>query len=130
MLRSVAAALWCSLCLAACGPSGGSTSEDDAGVTGSTLVCTVTPPTSCPSPAPRFIQDVQTIFVQRCQACHDDPPTGQQWPLIDYQDIVDWQDTVRADLSDCSMPPPDAGTGMTDDERLRVLQWIRCGAPR
>jgi hypothetical protein len=27
------------------------------------------------------------------------------------------------------MPPADGGTSMSDDERLAILNWIRCGFP-
>jgi hypothetical protein len=27
----------------------------------------------------------------------------------------------------CTMPPPDAGVPMSDEERESILIWIRCG---
>jgi hypothetical protein len=32
-------------------------------------------------------------------------------------------------VADCSMPPEDAGTVMTNAERVQVLDWLRCGYP-
>ena len=36
---------------------------------------------------------------------------------------------VRAMLLDCSMPPPDAGVTMPDEERVAILTWLLCGYP-
>jgi hypothetical protein len=100
----------------------------DPGPPDSGVVCEVTAPTTCPDPAPRF-QDVQAIFQARCQPCHNGTPNGP-WPLITYEHVADWQDTVRSYVLDCSMPPPDAGFYMATEERLQILAWVRCGAPR
>ena len=29
----------------------------------------------------------------------------------------------------CDGPPPDAGVPMTNEERLTILTWLRCGFP-
>ncbi|QSQ27148.1 hypothetical protein JY651_20525 [Pyxidicoccus parkwayensis] len=90
--------------------------------------CDVQAPTACPSPAPRYA-DVAPIFEQRCVICHDTAPGGP-WPLNDYGHVSDWQETIRASQLDCSMPPSDAGVRITLEERLAILQWIRCGLPK
>jgi uncharacterized membrane protein len=90
--------------------------------------CTVTPPTSCPDPAPRFA-DVSPIFKKRCASCHVSEWSGP-WPLDTYSHIADWADTIRGHLVDCSMPPPDAGTPLPDEESEVILTWIRCNTPR
>jgi hypothetical protein len=105
---------------AACDRSPGGTTSD-AGA----LVCTVQPPTVCPDPAPRWA-DVSPIFQSRCVECHNGM-VGGPWPLMQYQHVADWSDLVRSMLVDCSMPPPDAGRPMTDEERVAILTWILCG---
>jgi hypothetical protein len=84
-------------------------------------------PTACPEPAPRYA-DVAPIFQQRCVICH----SGWEgpWPLNDYGHVADWQDSIRTNLLDCSMPPPDAGIPITVEERVAILTWIRCGLPK
>jgi hypothetical protein len=89
--------------------------------------CGVMAPTSCPDPPPRYA-DVTPIFQQRCILCHNGTNDGP-WALTDYEHIADWQDIIRADLLDCTMPPADAGVPITREERLAILVWIRCGLP-
>ena len=83
-------------------------------------------PTECPDPPPHY-PDVAPIFAARCAECHYGAVDGP-WPLLDYDHVASWQDTIRDDMLDCSMPPPDLTTAeMPDDERLAILTWIRCG---
>jgi hypothetical protein len=100
----------------------GSTTED-----GGALLCTVQAPTVCPDPAPQW-PDVQPIFQRRCVSCHNGM-IGGPWPLMQYSHVADWYDVVRAMLLDCSMPPPDAGVYMPDEDRIAILTWILCGLP-
>jgi hypothetical protein len=92
------------------------------------IVCSVRAPTSCPDPAPRYA-DVAAVIALRCESCHS-PRWHGPWPLDRYEHVADWQDTVRANMLDCSMPPPDAGIAMADAERMVILNWLRCGLPR
>jgi len=102
-------------------PDGGTT--QDAGE----LVCTIQAPTVCPDPMPHW-PDVQPIFQRRCVECHNGM-VGGPWPLMQYSHVADWFDVVRAMLLDCSMPPPDAGRPMPDEERTAILTWLLCGYP-
>lgn len=102
-------------------PDGGTGDEQPS-------ACSVTAPTSCPEPAPGYA-DVAPIFERRCVACHAGNPGGP-WSLADYGHVSDWQDTIRSNVRDCSMPPSDAGIPMTLEERGAILTWIRCGLPR
>jgi hypothetical protein len=99
----------------------------DAGTNDGAAVyaCTITAPTACPDPPPHY-PDVQPIIQRACVPCHQGLPGGN-WPLLQYSHVADWQDVIRAMLLDCSMPPPDAGVPMSDDERTAILTWIRCG---
>ncbi len=95
--------------------------KPDAGVT-----CTVVAPETCGNPALRFA-DVKPLFDAHCVSCHQGQ-LGGPWSLRSHMDIADWAGEVRDDIADCSMPPPDAGTTMTDAERGLMLDWLRCGA--
>jgi len=121
LLLAALAAAGCRQAATADEPDGGTT--EDAGA----LLCTIQPPTVCPDPMPHW-PDVQPIFQQRCDQCHNGLPGGP-WPLVQYQHVADWYDVVRAMLLDCSMPPPDAGVPMTDEERTAILTWLLCGFP-
>lgn len=89
--------------------------------------CELEAPTTCPTPAVTYA-DVEPIFKQRCIVCHSGD-VGAQWPLNTRAHIADWEDTVRAGVLECWMPPVDSGITMKDDERLAILTWIRCGLP-
>ncbi|MET0343200.1 MAG: hypothetical protein ABW252_19485 [Polyangiales bacterium] len=90
--------------------------------------CPVDPPTSCPDAgAPRYA-DVAPIVQRRCESCHS-PFWSGPWPLHTVGHLRDWADDVRTNLINCTMPPPDAGVPITKDERLTLLQWVRCGLP-
>jgi len=113
-----------------CGGHGGDGSSDgDAGSGTVPLTCTVTAPTSCPTPAPHYA-DVEPIIQQNCTApCHAGVDPDGPWPLTTYEHVADWADIIRGDMLDCSMPPADAGVAITTDERQAILTWIRCGFP-
>jgi len=86
--------------------------------------CPVTPPTVCPEPKPTFAS-VKPLFEQHCQSCHDG--MHEQWPLTSYQHVADWFGEIRAQLIACTMPPAEAASAMTLEDRMRILTWIRCG---
>ena len=102
--------------------SSGSAAADAA------VACSVVAPTSCPTPAPAYA-DVSPIFAARCASCHSGA-AGGPWPLDSYSTISDWRNEIRASLVDCSMPPADAGSALTDAERDTLVGWMNCGAPR
>lgn len=113
---------------AACG-SGGSDSPDGGAADAATRPpdCTVEAPTACPTPAVKY-GDIAPIIQTHCVTCHNG--NGQEWPLTTYTHVADWTSEVRAAVLDCSMPPPDAGTVISDEERLAILTWVRCGVPK
>ena len=131
------------LVLAACGASSDDPPSPDAGASGKPAAgslaagsggsssspaqgCPLTPPSACPEPKPSYA-DVKPIFEQRCYACHDG--NHMQWPLTSYQHVADWFGEVRAQMVACTMPPASAKSDMTVSERMRILDWIRCGYP-
>lgn len=112
---------------------GGSTSHGGASDGGdrddaAAAECSVESPSSCVEPKPAYA-DVQGIFEQRCVVCHSGQ-AGGPWPLTSYGPIADWQVEIRTHVSRCTMPPPEAGIVMTDDERSKILMWLRCGLAR
>jgi uncharacterized membrane protein len=110
-------------------PSSAGRAADEAVSRADAAVCAVSAPTSCPTPKPRYA-DVAPIFKQRCVVCHNGAAPDSPWPLTSYEHIADWYDSIRSELSSCAMPPPASGLTMTDDERVAILSWIRCGFPK
>lgn len=90
------------------------------------ILCTVSAPLECPDPAVSYA-DVAPIFAQHCGSCHTGMP-GTPWSLRDYDHVADWQDVIRAEVLHCTMPPPDSGATISDEERLAILTWVKCGA--
>jgi hypothetical protein len=88
--------------------------------------CPLTPPTSCPDPKPHY-SDIEPIFQEHCFACHDG--TGEQWGLTSYEHVADWFNEIRAQMIACTMPPLDSGITMPASDRMKIVQWIRCGYP-
>jgi hypothetical protein len=132
-------ALAAAFVLVACGsdpgaPDGDASGLFDAGDDGTLdggvfdVPCTVVPPTECPNPAPRF-DDVAPIFKKRCATCHISDWTGP-WPLDSYSHIADWAAEIRGQLGTCSMPPPEAGTPLPNDESEKIMTWILCKTPK
>src|SRR4051812_47381193 len=108
-------------------PDGGAPVDPDGGgPVDPALVCNVQAPTACAEPAPHFA-DIQPIIQERCVSCHYGA-VGGPWPLILYGHVKHWQAGAQTMPIDCSMPPPDAGVRMTNEERMAILNWIRCGA--
>ena len=89
------------------------------------------PPMSyvCQTPPPSFANEIVSILDARCNDCHADNDPEGPWPLHDYQDVRDWKGVVLDSLLNCTMPPPDAGTTLLEDERQRVFAWLACDAP-
>jgi hypothetical protein len=113
------------LAFAACDKSPPVTNVDGGVTDDAQYACTVQAPTTCPDPPPHY-PDIQPIIQRACVPCHQGLPGGN-WPLLQYSHVADWQDVIRAMVLDCSMPPPDAGVPISDEERVAILTWIRCG---
>ncbi len=84
-------------------------------------------PETCANPARRYA-DVKPLFDAHCVTCHQGQ-LGGPWSLRSHTDITDWAGEVRDDIADCSMPPADAGTVMSNEDRAVILDWLRCDAP-
>jgi hypothetical protein len=120
---------------AACEPARGGAADasSDAaadaagGDDGDGQICSVEAPTTCPDPATRYA-DIAPLLEHHCVPCHSGTPGGP-WPLTSYKHAVDWQDIIRTSMLECTMPPADGGGAMSNEDRLAILTWIRCGYP-
>jgi hypothetical protein len=114
------------LLLVGCGPSPTPPPLPECTDAGVAPACTVTAPTSCSDPDLDY-SDVEPIFIEKCQTCHDGK--GDEWPLNQYGHVADWADQIRGQMVSCAMPPTDSCISMSNEERERILVWIRCGYP-
>lgn len=99
---------------------------DAPAATGVVTACAAVP-TACTMPSPGYAKDIAPILNAKCNTCHANPDSGL-WPLIDYEDVSDWQTLVLSDVEYCTMPPPDS-TQLTPNEQATILSWVVCGAP-
>jgi hypothetical protein len=90
--------------------------------------CQVPPPTECPYPAPTYA-DVEPILERSCRTCHGSDAVNGPWPLEDYPHVLAWSDSMRDEILNCLMPPKEAPP-LTPEDRLTMMEWIRCGLPR
>lgn len=73
-----------------------------------------------------FVQDILPLVQQRCSLCHSPGAGLPVWE--DYNTLFASRDLVRFRVfEDQSMPRGNA-TGMTDEERMIMAQWIDEGA--
>ncbi len=82
-----------------------------------------------------FTRDVAPVLQKNCQECHRPGQIGP-FPLLSYEDAVDWSATIREVVDAGRMPPwhadPRHGTFTNDrrlsgDERRTLLGWIDGG---
>jgi hypothetical protein len=105
---------------------------DDGGIedaAADAAACRVAPLETCPTTVPSFASDVLPILDAKCNGCHTGA-LGEPWALTNHADVEAWALSINIDLTRCTMPPADAGTGdLTKTELNAVLGWIVCGAP-
>lgn len=71
--------------------------------------------------------DVAPIFETHCLACHAGDNLLPR--LTSYADAAALFESIPSEIATCSMPPEDSMPSMSEDERLLVLDWFRCGFP-
>jgi hypothetical protein len=100
--------------------------EPDAGVNtdAGVVECNVTAPSECTDPSLTY-SEVEPIIMQTCVGCHNG--ATENWPLTTYNHVADWFAEIRGMMLACTMPPPDSGIPMADEDRELILMWIRCG---
>ena len=83
----------------------------------------------CPAELPSYANEVAPIFAAHCNQCHNGEDPRGPWPLNDPIDIGDWALSIKADLEDCLMPPPDSDAPLSAADRQTLHVWLSCGAP-
>jgi cytochrome c5 len=84
-------------------------------------------------PLPRFAQEIAPVFAKHCAGCHSGPrPTGDL--SLKFQDENEVRQKASTDrdfwgrvagmLTSKEMPPEDAPTRLSDDERALLIRWI------
>ncbi len=84
---------------------------------------------SCPATQPTFARDAFPVVQKYCNGCHGEG--GIEQALYDYSSypgVARARSSIATFVSDCRMPPADAGLFPDDQERQVLLQWIACGA--
>lgn len=74
-----------------------------------------------------YTKDAKPIFEKRCSVCH-----GPNWPdknWMDYDIAVKNKDKIKFRLENLTMPPGNS-TGMTKEERVKVIKWVETGAKK
>jgi len=74
---------------------------------------------------PTYTQDIQSLFKERCSACHDSMP-GKDWQS--YKTAYDARFKIRTRVFDVKDMPQGNVTNMTDAERELVKKWVDMGA--
>jgi uncharacterized membrane protein len=85
-------------------------------------------PQTCPSPAPSFTAEVNSIIQSRCATCHLPGGLGGARVFLQtYDQIFAQRVPVLNQVSACRMPlvgaPP-----LTTEERQTLMAWLVCGA--
>ena len=87
---------------------------------------------------PTFFGEVAAIMQKRCQRCHH-AGTPAPFALTTYDEVRDHAEMVAEVVRDQRMPPwyADAkyghfinAPGMTDDERGKVVAWVKADCPK
>lgn len=73
-----------------------------------------------------FIEDILPIIENRCSLCHSEASGLPFWE--DYDTLFEKQDRVRARVFEFQDMPRGNATGMTQEERQLVADWIDQGA--
>jgi uncharacterized membrane protein len=82
---------------------------------------------------PVSFADVESVIERRCASCHSDNPTAtrtapQGVTFDTAEEIAAQADAIERQAVDSNAMPPGNVTGMTDDERELLGDWIAQGA--
>jgi peroxiredoxin len=82
-----------------------------------------------------YSRDIAAIMDARCVECHR-PGEAAPFSLVEYEDVVNWRETIREVVAAKRMPPWGARGGhfandrsLSDEQRRMILAWIDGGAP-
>jgi hypothetical protein len=96
-----------------------------AGCNGNSGSCSATVPSSCPTSAPSYANDVAPILSTYCTSCHASGGQESDKPLDTYAHVAALSAEVQGQVAGCSMPPSGS---MSAADITTVLTWIECGA--
>jgi hypothetical protein len=92
-----------------------------------------------PSAGTRLPCAVNKVVVEKCQACHSDPPVGTYMPLVtaahfQAQSSTDktkkYFELAKTRIADSTKPmPPITSPQLTAEEKSALLSWLNQGAP-
>ena len=86
---------------------------------------------------PTYTREVSRIIQAKCQRCHR-PNDVAPFALMSYADASTWVEDIKRVIVERRMPPwkpvPGHGDfrdnfGLTEDERITIVQWADAGAP-
>jgi mono/diheme cytochrome c family protein len=85
-----------------------------------------------------YAKHIAPIIQNKCQTCHR-PGTAAPFSLLDYEDVVDWSQTIKEVVEQKRMPPwhADPRFGkfandrrLTQDEIDLLVRWIDADTPK
>jgi len=73
----------------------------------------------------QYQKHARPIFQTRCAECHNSSWKDKNW--MDYETAKRNAESIKKRIADKSMPPANY-TGMTNDERQMIFDWVDQGA--
>lgn len=85
-----------------------------------------------------FNQHIAPLLQKHCQECHHAGGDAAPFALMSYEDVTAQAEMIAETVSDMRMPPWYAHykqpffnkRGLSPEERLTVLQWVKAGMPK
>jgi uncharacterized membrane protein len=74
-----------------------------------------------------YTKDIRPIFEKRCANCHSSNWPDKNW--MDYETAKKNKDRIKFRVENKTMPPGNS-TNMTEEERKKVIQWVKDGAKK
>lgn len=74
-----------------------------------------------------YTKDAKPIFEKRCSSCHNANWSDKNW--MDYQTAAQNKDKIKLRVENQTMPPGNT-TGMTKEEREKLIRWVDGGAKK
>jgi hypothetical protein len=134
--RAILLFLACALAGGCSDPAGDDPNVPDKAPPGTVLnlegpmTCPPAAPNSCPQ-TPSYAKEISPLVERACLSCHSPGGVAADRDLTTYASFVRLETTDFVQVSDCLMPPPDAGpdAALTLQDRTELLQWFVCGSP-
>lgn len=83
---------------------------------------------SCPADVPSYSMTIAPILQTTCiLSCHS-PDGSAGFPENTYAEVSGQAGNMLEFVAECLMPPEN-GPVMSDQERIALTAWLRCGAP-